>query len=148
MHLGEEAAPVIAEARLNEQANRELVRLGVAPVVNAFEQLAIVASEALAWKNEMAAKVNSLLEMRYESKEGSEQLRSEIIVWERALDRCVTTLTAMAKLNIEERLAGIRKQTADMLERALDAALEASGAPLDGKAKAREAFKRHLKVVA
>ena len=35
-----------------------------------------------------------------------------------------------------------------MLERALDAALEASGAPLDGKAKAREAFKRNLKVVA
>ena len=96
----------------------------------------------------MAAKVNELSSIRYESETGGEQLRAEIALWERALDRCITTLAAMAKLNIEERLAGIRKQTADMLERALDAALEASGAPLDGKAKAREAFKRNLKVVA
>jgi hypothetical protein len=136
------------EQELNEQAARELARLDVEPVANAFEQLALVAGQAVAWKDSMAAKVNELLELRREDVAGTEQLRAEILLWERALDRCVATLTAMIKLNIEEKLAGIRKQTADMLERALDAALEASGAPLDGKAKAREAFKRHLKVVA
>jgi hypothetical protein len=136
------------EQALNEQAARELARLDVEPVTNAFEQLALVAGQAVAWKNSMAAKVNELIELRREDVAGAEQLRSEILLWERALDRCVATLTAMVKLNIEDKLAGIRQRTLDMLERALDAALEASGAPLDGKAKAREAFKRQLKIVA
>jgi len=133
---------------LNEQAAYELARLDVPPVVDALSELARLAGQAVAWKDNMSAKVNELSSLRYESQTGGEQLRAEIALWERALDRCIATLTAMAKLNIEERLAGVRKQTADMMERALDAALEASGAPLDGKAKAREAFKRNLKIVA
>lgn len=148
MHVGEKSAPVVAEAKLNKQAARELARIGTEPVSNAFEQLAVVAGEAVAWKNAMAEKVNDLLEMRYEDAKGAEQLRSEIVVWERALDRCVTTLAAMAKLNIDDRLAGIRQQTLDMLERALDAALESSGAGLEGKQRAREAFRRNIRVVA
>lgn len=136
------------EKELADQAARELARLDVPPVTDPLTELARLAAQAVAWKDAMAGKVNELASIRYESENGGEQLRAEIALWERALDRCITTLAAMAKLNIEERLAGIRKQTADMLERALDAALEASGAQLEGKAKAREAFKRHLKVVA
>lgn len=147
MHLGEKAAPVIAEAKLKEQAAKELARLDVPPVADPLTELARLAGQAVAWKDAMAGRVNELTSIRY-STEGGEQLRSELLLWERALDRCVMTLTAMARLNIEERLAGIRKQTADMLERAFDAGMEASGASFEGKAKGREAFKRHLKVVA
>jgi hypothetical protein len=134
---------------LNQQAAAELARLDVPPVTDPLTELARVAAQAVAWKNAMGEKVNELTSLRYEAAAGTgEQLRAEIALWERALDRCVATLTAMAKLNIEDRLAGVRKQTADMLERALDAALEASGTGLDGKQKAREAFRRQLKVVA
>lgn len=148
MHLGKKTRPAIDEAKLNQEAARELARLDVQPVVNAFEQLALVAGQAVAWKDAVAGKVNELTSLRYESENGGEQLRAEIAVWERALDRCVSTLTAMAKLNIEDRLAGIRQQTADMLERALDAALEKAGVGLDKQAEARETFRRNLKVVA
>jgi hypothetical protein len=149
MHLGTKAAPVIAEAALNQQAARELARLDVPPVTDPLTELAKVAAQAVAWKNAMGEKVNELTSLRYEAAAGTgEQLRAEIALWERALDRCVATLAAMAKLNIEDRLAGVRKQTADMLERALDAALEASGTGLDGKQKAREAFRQNLRIVA
>lgn len=136
------------EQEVAAQAARALARLDVPPVTDPLTELSRLAAQAIAWKDAMGGKVNELTSIRYSTDAGGEQLRAEIALWERALDRCVVTLTAMAKLNIEERLAGIRKQTADMLERALDAALEASGAPLDGKQRAREAFRRNLKVVA
>jgi P27 family predicted phage terminase small subunit len=151
-HGGKSLAQLREEGRnriLEAQARAELARLDVPPVTDPLTELAKVAAQAVAWKNAMGEKVNELTSLRYEASAGTgEQLRAEIALWERALDRCVATLTAMAKLNIEDRLAGVRKQTADMLERALDAALEASGTGLDGKQKAREAFRRQLKVVA
>lgn len=135
-------------AALNEQAARELARLDVPPVTDPLTELARLAAQAVAWKDNMAARVNELSSLRYESESGGEQLRAEIALWERALDRCISTLAAMAKLNIEERLAGVRKQTADMLERALDSALKASGADMDGRQRARDEFRRNLRVVA
>jgi hypothetical protein len=135
------------EQKLDEQAARELARLNVPPVTDPLTELARLAGQAVAWKDSMAAKVNELSGIRYSTETDGEQLRAEIVLCERALDRCITTLGAMAKLNIEEWLAGIRRQTADMLERALEAALAASGAGLDGQQAARQAFRANLRVV-
>ena len=144
MHLGKEAPPVIAEAR----AERLLYQRDAAPVVNPLEALQLLAGRALALEQFFGDKANELKGLRYEGGAGGEQLRAEVAVLERAMDRAGRLLLDIAKLGIEDKLAGIRQRTLDMLERALDAALEASGAGLDGKAKAREAFKRQLKVVA
>ena len=92
--------------------------------------------------------MNDLKHLRYGTEGGGEQLRAEVAVLERAMDRCGKLLTDLARLNIEERLAAVREATARMLEQALDVALEASGVSLDGKAKAREAFRRNLRIVA
>jgi len=135
-------------ATLERQAAAALARLDVTPVTDPLTELARLAAQAVAWKDVMAAKVNELTQIRYEGGQGTEQVRSEIVLWERALDRCISTLTAIVRLNIEGRMAAVREATARMLEQALDSALEASGADLAGKAKAREAFRRNLKVVA
>lgn len=132
------------EQELNAQAAAELARLGVASVTDPLAELGRLAGQAVAWKDRMAAKVNELAEIRYEDAKGAEQLRSEIALWERALDRCAAVLTAMARLGIDERLAAIRQRTADMLERALDTALEASGLGLDERSRAREVFRSKL----
>ena len=133
---------------LTQQAERLLYKHDAAPVTNPLEALQALAGRALALEQVIGEKVNELRSLRYETEGGGEQIRGELQVLERAMDRCGRMLTDIAKLGIEDKLAGIRQRTLDMLERALDAALEASGAPLDGKAKAREAFKRQLKVVA
>jgi hypothetical protein len=147
MHLGKKARPVIAEAKLNAQAAVEMAKLDVPPVVNPFLELSRLAGQCVAWKDTMATKVNELTSLRYESAHGLEQLRSELALWERSLDRSLAVLTAMSRLGIEERLTGIRQKTADMLERALDLALEASGCGLDGTARARETFRQNIRVV-
>ena len=145
-HCG--STPTGRAAALNERADRLLWKHDAAPVSNPLDALQRLAGRFAEAEDVIGEKVNELRSWRYESEGGGEQLRAEVALLERTMLNLGRFLVDLAKLNIEERLAGIRKQTADMLERALDAALEASGAPLDGKAKAREAFKRNLKVVA
>jgi hypothetical protein len=147
MHLGGEARPAIAEAKLQEQAQRLLYQRDAPPVTDPLSALQHLAGRAAAWEDIIGEKVNEMRSIRY-STEGGEQLRSEIVVMERAMDRVGKLLVDIAKLNIEDRLAGVREATARMLEEALTAALQKSGADVSGQAAAREEFKRRLRVVA
>jgi len=135
-------------AALERQAAALLYKHDAAPVTNPLEALQALAGRALALEQVIGEKVNELRSLRYETEGGGEQIRGELQVLERAMDRCGRMLTDIAKLGIEERLAVIRQKTADMLERALDAALEKAGVGLDKQAEARETFRRNLRVVA
>lgn len=149
-HGGKSLEQLRADGRartLEREARALLYQRDAAPVVNPLEALTQLAGRAAAWEEEIGRRVNELRSLRYEGI-GGEQLRAEIVVMERAMDRLGHLLVQIAKLNIEERLAGVRKQTADMLERALDQALTVSGLDLAGQAAAREEFKRNLRVVA
>jgi hypothetical protein len=75
----------------------------------------------------LAVKVNALSSLRYENEAGGEQLRAEVALWERALDRCERFLTAMARLNIDERLAKISEQRAEVIITVFTVALERAG---------------------
>jgi len=117
---------------------------------NPLDELMELAGEVKAFKEVMRGMVAELVglgRMRYSGKAG-EQIRAEMLLYERAMERFAKILIDISKLKIDERLAGIRQQTADMLERALDAALEESGIPLERKQAAREALSRHLRIVA
>jgi len=111
---------------LNQQAAAELARLDVPPVEDPLTQLAAVTAQVLAWKDSWAAKINALDTLRYETENG-EQLRAEIAVWERALDRCERFLTAMARLNIDERLAKITETRATTIIAVFLTALDEGG---------------------
>jgi P27 family predicted phage terminase small subunit len=132
---------------LEAQAQKLLYQRDAPPVTDPLSALQRLAGRAAAWEDIIGEKVNDLHSLRY-STEGGEQLRSEIVVMERAMDRLGSLLVNIAKLNIESRLATVREATAQMLEQALNAALTSSGCDLDGQQRAREAFRRNLKVVA
>jgi hypothetical protein len=122
-----------------------------ADIDNPYDELMALAAEMKAGKEilrDLVARLYDQGKIRYAHSQAGEQLRVEILLYERALERFATILINISKLKIEDRLAGIRKQTADMLERALDMALEESGVGLEGKAKARDALNRHLRIVA
>lgn len=107
-----------------EQARQELARMDVEPVDDPLSELARIAGQVIAWKDAIAAKVNELTSLRYENENGGEQLRAEVGLLERAFDRCEKFLTAMARLNIDERLAAISEQRAELIITMLSAALE------------------------
>jgi hypothetical protein len=133
-----------AKQRRTEQAARaELARLQLPPVDDPLTALASVTAEVLAWKDNLAAKVNELTSLRY-STEGGEQLRAEVALWERALDRCERFLTAMARLNIDERLAAIAEAQAQAIMDALRIGFEAAGVDAGQRRVALAAVKDHL----
>lgn len=127
------------------RAYAELAQLDVLPVGDPLEQLAILAGQVLAWRDSMADRINALGSLRYESAEGGEQLRAEVSLWERALDRCERVLTAMARLNIGERMAKVSEAQLELMEKALRYALDDAGLGLEEQDRAANVFTRHLR---
>jgi hypothetical protein len=99
----------------------------VVPVDNPLAELQKLAGQVLAWKDAIGRMVNELEEIRYASEHSGEQLRSEVALFERAMDRCERVLVAMARLNIDERLAKISERQASLVVGVLKGALDDLG---------------------
>lgn len=136
-----------SEQRMTEEKVRaQLARLDVTPVNDPLSELAKITGQVVAWKDAIAEKVNDLTSLRY-STEGGEQLRSEVVLFERALDRCEKFLTAMARLNIDERLARISEQQADLIMRAVTGGIADLGLPHEQQVEASRHVARRLRAV-
>jgi len=97
-----------AEADAEARARALLAELDIQPCEDPLTELQLLGGEVVAWKNTIRGLVNDLTEIRYEGEHG-EQLRAEIALFERALDRCERVLTSIAKLGLDERLVRIRE---------------------------------------
>jgi len=131
MHGG--AAPQVkakAQERIaEEKARRRLGQLeavlgSVEPVTNPLLELSKLAGEAIRWKQIIAERVAELQQLRYEDLKGAEQMRAEIAIFERSLDRCSTILTSIVRLNIDERLATITDRQGHILAGVITSVLE------------------------
>lgn len=92
-----------AQRRLAEaKATKTIQREGIAPLGDPVELLRELAAEAVALKDFFSARLKALQELRYEGNTG-EQLRSEVALYERALDRSQKFLHDLARLGLDER---------------------------------------------
>jgi hypothetical protein len=112
-----------------------------------FHELRRVGALALAWLDACEGAIEHLKTFRYQDERGSEQLRSEIPVFERAMDRAAMLLGTIAKLNLDEREVAVSEKKAAMLLRALEAGLAENGISGPMAAAIKQATGRHLKVV-
>ena len=95
----------------------------VEPVQNPLLELSKIAGEALLWKQVIAERVAELEQLRYQGA-GGEQVRAEIALFERALDRCSTVLANIVRLNIDERLATITDRQGHIIAAVITSVLE------------------------
>jgi len=123
-------------------------RMTIIPVDDPLTEMAKLAGEAIAWKDVIAERVSFLNDIRYDGEKSGEQVRGEVIVFERALDRCNSVLTNMAKLNIDERLARVSEKQAEFVANALTAALNEMGFTLDQQREAKALVANQLRLVA
>lgn len=137
----------VAEDKVMKKALALATRFDVIPVDNPLEALADHVGEEIRLKNALATIVAELEELRYRGAAG-EQIRAEITLYERALDRVGTRLTAIARLNIDERLAAIQEKQAEVIIHAIDAALAHAGITGPAAAEAKRVAARHLRSVA
>ncbi|MCX5522975.1 hypothetical protein OG342_08885 [Streptomyces bobili] len=145
------AAPQAKAAAVRRQVETEarqvLAELGVPAVGDPLEALLRLAGQVLAWQAATAALVNQLDGIRYRGANGAEQLRAEVVLYERAMDRAVAVLSAIARLNIDERLVAVTERQADAVIGAINVALEAAGVSGEQANEARRAAARHLRSV-
>lgn len=137
----------VAEDKVEKKARKLVDLFDVEPVDNPLEALARHVGEEILFKDILASLVKELHveEIRYTDARGSEQLRSEIVVYERALGRVGDRLVAYAKLGIDERLVKIEEGKASMVMDAINAVIAYF---LDGgksSAEARQIGARHLR---
>lgn len=148
-----------AEARALEREIASTVeRLDGKPVDNPLTELAALAGRARTWMDLMEVRVQKLLTaddaeggdsggIRYRGGAG-EQLRAEVALYERAMDRLGKFLTDYGRLNIDERLASITTRQAELVIAAVEAALAAAGVrDRDQIAAGKQAAARKLRVV-
>lgn len=144
------AAPQVQRAAHQELVRRQIVQareiLDAAPITDPLRALQELAGQVVEWKNALADRV-SLHQLRYESNISTEQIRGEVQLLERAMDRCNTVLATIAKLNIDERLARIDEATAVMVVRAIEAGLASAGVSGPAAVRAREVVRGHLRVL-
>ncbi|MGW1525445.1 hypothetical protein [Streptomyces sp. NPDC002159] len=137
----------IAEGRLEEETRRALAILNVQPVENPLTALSELAGQVIAWKNALADRVNELHRIRYTDDKNAEQLRSEVALYERAMDRCLNVLGTIGRLRIDERLAAISEQQATTVIGAIEAALAHAGVTGPAASAAKAVAARHLRAV-
>ncbi|MFI2078689.1 hypothetical protein [Streptomyces triculaminicus] len=136
----------IAEAAVEAQARRTLAALGADPVDNPLVALSELAGEVMGFKNALAERVNELSSIRYTGDAG-EQIRAEVLLYERAMDRAASVLGTIARLNIDERLAAISEKQAEAVVRAIDAALAHAGVTGPLATEAKQVAARRLRAV-
>jgi hypothetical protein len=135
-----------AERRAEAATRLTLYRDGITPVTNVLEAFQQVVSETVAFKDVLERRVGELAagEWRFTDEKGGEQLRSEISLYERAMDRAGKFLEAWAKLGLEERMVKLEESKVAIVVAAFLASLEESGASGEVAEKMREVFARRL----
>src|SRR5258708_4034984 len=116
----------VAEAKAQKVMAEELLKLNIQPLGDPLTALQQLGGEILAWKNLAAARVAKLRDMGY-SNEYGEQIKAEVVIFERAMDRCAAVLASIARLNIDDRLAAIDGAKKLMIIRAIEAGLASQG---------------------
>jgi hypothetical protein len=118
-----------------------------APVDDPFTELRRVGALTLQWMEACQESISKLRDYRYESEHGGEQLRSDVAMFERSIDRSATLLGVLAKLGLDERQVAVAESKANMLLRALEAGLAEHGITGPAAEAIKQATGRHLKVL-
>ena len=141
----------IHEAKAAEEvgavADAVLAYRATKPTENPLDGLARLASEVTAFKDALAARVNALSQIRYEDAKMSEQLRSEVALYERALDRTARLLETMVKLDFEKRMLALNEAQLDLMADAIRIILDGLDLTTEQQAKVPDIVPRAFEVI-
>jgi hypothetical protein len=149
-YVAEQYATKIAKQATTRRIRMVMGEFPNERIENPLQELQLLAGEMKAWKQAMAERVADLLEaekLRYGT-DGGEAIRGEILLYERAMERLATTLAAIAKLNIDERLVKIAEAQKDMILAAIEAGLAKIGVTGSAAVEAKVEAGRHLRLLA
>lgn len=117
------------------------------PVTDPLSALSALAGHVTAWMEFLAGRISALEQLAWEGEFTGEQIKGEIVLFERSMDRCSHVLTAMARLNIDQRLAKVSERQVEIVTAAITASLAELGLNAEQQREARSGVVRHLRLV-
>jgi hypothetical protein len=117
LHQNDEQSGRFEREALKRMSNVDPEVVVTKPKMNPLEALNTFIEQIMSW-NDLAEKQIKKLkedEWRYEDRAGGEQLRSEIAIYERSLDRGLRALQAVAKLNLAEKYIALSEKQAELM---------------------------------
>jgi hypothetical protein len=117
LHQKDEQSGRFEREALRRMSNVDPEVVVTKPKMNPLEALNTFIEQIMSW-NDLAEKQIKKLkedEWRYEDRAGGEQLRSEIAIYERSLDRGLRALQAVAKLNLAEKYIALSEKQAELM---------------------------------
>jgi hypothetical protein len=115
------AARRLAVEKVEGEVKNALAFESLEGVTDPLQALSRLADEAMAMKEALAVRVNSLKQLRYSaSGSGAEQTRAELTLYERALDRTARFLDLLVKSGFEEKRIALDAARAAVLIQVLD----------------------------
>ena len=127
-HVGRKAEVVHAEYFARRQADAIFAQHGVAKLESPLLALRDLGAEVIAWKEACRAMLGSLDELRYGGHGGAgEQLRAEVVLYERALERAAKILVDLTRLGVEERLSKMNVDQGKLVAEAIKWVLASLG---------------------
>lgn len=134
-----------AQVRLLEEKARKLIPDQVEIHPDPIRRVLELAAEMDAFRESVRLLVNNLEDIATESYQAGEQVKAEVLVYERALERVAAAYLNICKLNLEERLVQIREREALAMLKALDKGLLAAGLSADQQQQVKQATARALR---
>lgn len=136
-----------AAAEVQAHADAVLAFRAERALENPLDGLARLATEVTAFKDALAARVNALTEIRFEDMKSAEQLRSEVALYERALDRTARLLETMVKLDFEKRMLALNEAQLDLMADAVRMILDGLDLTEEQQARVPDVVPRAFEVI-
>ena len=146
-HLANATVAEIALVRKKDLGELTFEEITGRKVTNPLEELSLLVSEVILYKDFCADQVARLHgDYRYEGRSG-EQLRAEVALYERSLDRGGKLLIEWSRLDIDERLTKIEEAKAAMLLEVIRRVLLSAELSDEQRAKAEAAAVKELRAL-
>lgn len=129
-----------------EEAAQFLSDVEIKPIGHPLDELAVLAAEMLASKDHYANLLSQVENLRYTDSKGAEQLRSEVGMYERGLDRAERVLSTLVKLEFEEKRLALEERRAHMVTVFINGVLNQLGRQLE-EPEVRQAIERWLPIL-
>lgn len=98
------------EARAVKAVERLTSERAPMSIADVYRELLDLSGLAVAWKDVLRERVDELTDYSTTSLMGGEQIRSDVLLFERAMDRALKVLEAVARLDLDTRLNSITEQ--------------------------------------
>jgi hypothetical protein len=137
--------------RAEASALADLHRIGVEPIGNPLEALAELTAEARQWETILRSQVADLESLSQMTPAGVEQVRTVVVLFERAMDRAAAFASMCAKLNVEDRIFRLQARINEEIGRQIAGVFDRSLCEMNLSEEqwqiAREVFPRELRAL-